>query len=238
MVLLPSLPGRAPVTPWQDRPCLSTGQCEGRPDLPVGERPGGMDMNEHEWGWSPSMTNRARMHLRHRDLDIPTSWEGANPGTSYESETTHLHGLSGTRALSYKTGFLFIEHGCTGLTGLTAREAVPQEADPRVDRVGVGGDPRARERVWEFRVGTEAMVELKTVETLAQLSCASCASMSIGRLTMLDFERIFRHPAQGVVSNKHHCVGLCFTWAHRHLLPPPTRLDTHRRRFPWADAHG
>jgi len=26
--------------------------------------------------------------------------------------------------------------------------------------------------------------------------------------------------------------------AHRHLLPPPTRLDTHRRCFPWADAHG
>ncbi len=25
----------------------------------------------------PSMTNRARMYLRYRDLDIPTSWEGA-----------------------------------------------------------------------------------------------------------------------------------------------------------------
>jgi len=29
----------------------------------------------------------------------------------------------------------------------------------------------------EIRVGTEAMVELKTVETLAQSSCPSCASM-------------------------------------------------------------
>ena len=38
----------------------------------------------------------------------------ALPGGSYESESTHLHGLSGTRALSCKTGFLFIEHGCTG----------------------------------------------------------------------------------------------------------------------------
>ena len=38
---------------------------------------------------------------------------------------------------------------------------------------------------------------------------------------MLDFERMFRHPAQGVVSNKHHCVGLCSTRAHRRLLPPP-----------------
>ncbi len=27
----------------------------------------------------PSMTNRARMYLRYRDLDIPTSWEGAPP---------------------------------------------------------------------------------------------------------------------------------------------------------------
>ena len=31
--------------------------------------------------------------------------------------------------------------------------------------------------IWEIRVGTEAMVELKTVETLAKKSCASCASM-------------------------------------------------------------
>ena len=41
---------------------------------------------------------------------------------------------------------------------------------------------------WEIRVGTEAMVELMTVETLAQ---QSCASMQISRLTMLDFERMF-----------------------------------------------
>ncbi len=33
-----------------------------------------MDTN---WDGPPSMTNRARMYLRYRDLDIPTSWEGA-----------------------------------------------------------------------------------------------------------------------------------------------------------------
>ncbi len=41
-----------------------------------------------------------------------------------------------------------------------------------------------------------------------------------------------------ILQKAHPCVGLCVTWAHRHLLPPPTRLDTHRRCFPWADAHG
>ncbi len=28
----------------------------------------------------PSMTNRARMYLRYRDLDTPTTWEGTPPG--------------------------------------------------------------------------------------------------------------------------------------------------------------
>ncbi len=32
------------------------------------------------------------------------------------------------------------------------------------------------------------------------------------------------HSRLRYLQKAHPCVGLCFTWAHRHLLPPPTRL--------------
>ena len=41
-----------------------------------------------------SMTNRARMHLRYRDLDITTSWEEAHPGARASRPHKSWHSLT------------------------------------------------------------------------------------------------------------------------------------------------
>ena len=145
----------------------------------------------------PSITNRARMYLRYRDLDIPTSWAGAHPGARasrpqpYSCKQPAIQGYSLEQCA--KPAF----------AGFATMVPSPMRARR----------PRSRVGVLPFSV------------LLFLCSCAFCG-----------------HPRQRsrcrILQKAHPCVGLCVTCAHRHLLPPPTRLDTHRRRFPWADAHG
>ena len=75
-----------------------------------------------------------------------------------------------------------IEHGCTGCTGLSGREAAARETDSGDDHVGICGCP-----------GLQGL-------RLQKKSCASCTSMSINPLFMLDFGPVSNHQAQAFVS--------------------------------------
>ena len=171
------------------------------------------------------MTNRARMYLRYRDLDIPTSWEGATPGARasrpqpYSCKQPAIQGHS----LEQSTKPAFAGFATLVPSRMRARR------------------PRSRVGVLPFTLAPQESVSGCRA---AALPCRSCerASCNIGSGTghFAGNRDVLPISIVGcdLVKKAHPCVGLGFTWAHRHLLPPPTRLDTHRRRFPWADAHG
>ena len=75
-----------------------------------------MDTNEHELGKIPFSFSACPFVDHSFVLLFQDSAAPALPRGSYESETTNLHSLSGTRALFGWPGFLPIEHRCTGLS--------------------------------------------------------------------------------------------------------------------------
>ncbi len=217
------------------------------------------------------MTNRARMYLRYRDLDIPASWEGATrergrPARNLiRASSLRSRGIPSNRAPNRPLQGSLL--WCQVLCGRDAR--APGGVPPATLFVQAACDPGAfprtvhqtafagfatmvpspmRARRPRSRVGvlpfTLAPQESVSGCRAAALPCRSCerASCNIGSGTgrFAGNRDVLPISIVGcdLVKKAHPCVGLCFTWAHRHLLPPPTRLDTHRRCFPWADAHG
>ena len=99
----------------------------------------------------PSMTNRARMHLRYRDLDITTSWEEAHPGAraSRPHNTGRASPISSTPDRPAKTPGLCFSRAHAVPAGTVAGCAIAGKlSDNPKQRMRAG---RPRSRVGRFR---------------------------------------------------------------------------------------
>ena len=99
---------------------------------------------------------------------LETSQAPGLPCGSYEGETTNLHGLSGTRPSRAKPVFYLLNMDTQDRQD-KQQERLRHRKQTR-SMIGwvleVIQEPGSG--FWEIRVGTEAMVELMTVETLAK----------------------------------------------------------------------